>query len=322
MRKFVEKISREDILAKISEKDIFEKYMGESISIGKKYRNPFRNDKTPGCYFKVSSSSGRLLFYDHATDKVYYDCFDFAHFRTGLSGTELYNHIYYDLRLELRANVIFTESKPTIKEKTTIKTLLTKFNDFDYKYWEQYNITPSILNFFNVRKCAKTWINDYFWKASTENNPIYRYRQKDKIKLYRPLERNKENKFRNNYEGGILDGWLQLPYCGDTVFIQKALKDVMAMYSLGYSAVGVRSETTMISKNSLELLKSRFKNVIPYMDKDEAGLKMLEKYEKEFGLKGIHHPLDKPKDASDWIKENINEYQIWLEKELERYLKK
>jgi hypothetical protein len=310
--KINENLTIKDIFKKISQEDIMNRYFGEPVMIGKKYRNPFRSelglsqDNDAGCFFKYTGS-GKLLFYDFATERISYDCFDIAGLRTGAKFFELLNLIQNDLSIYSNQN-LFT---PREKSDTIIKVRTVPFAYENLKWWNQYAITKSILGFFDVKKCSRTWINGAVWKDSREDNPIYRYRQKDRITLYLPFE-SREDKWRNNYTGGLLNGWNQLPYKGKICFLQKGFKDTMSMYAFSYTSVGARGETILISENAFELLKKRFDIIIPYMDNDATGLKMLAKYKEVFNLDGICNPIGKPKDSSDWVKENAIEWQKWL----------
>lgn len=308
--KLVENISKEQLLQRVSQEEIMERYFGQPIKIGSKhkYLNPFRpGDKKPGCFFNYNSS-GTLRFFDYTQEKQSFDCFEVAQWSTGLSFSEVLSVIYDDMKVYTKPIELYTVTRK--KEDTDIRVRLKLYEDHELKYWEQYGIDIEILRYFNVRACEKVWINGRVWKVSKESDPIFRYKQKDRFKIYCPLSDSKD-KWRNNYHGGLLDGWEQLPVKGDTVFLLKGLKDVMSVFVLGDTSVAVRSETTIISKNALELLKARFQRIIPWMDNDKAGLDMLQKYEREYGLIGIHNPIGKPKDPSDWIKENKSEYLQW-----------
>lgn len=306
-KKIISNVNKEQLLTKISQEEIMEKYFMIPINFSSKYSNPFRDDRKPGCYFSYSTS-GTLYFIDYASEKISYDCFDIAELRTGIPFKELISYIYDDLEVANREIQVAPKIQ-TERELCDIRVQLCSFDEADLEWWNQYQIKKRHLEFFNIRKCCGVWINNELWTKG-ELDPVYRYRQKDQIKIYRPLAK-KEDKFRNNYFGGLVDGWMQLPVKGDVCFIQKAMKETVSMYTQGFTAIGVRSETTMISKNTYELLKNRFKFIIPYMDNDQAGLKMLEKYEKEYGLRGFCNPEGYPKDFGDWIKEDkvgINKY--------------
>lgn len=256
------KISKEYILSQYSQIHIIEQYFPSGIVIGTKYTNPFRNDKHKGCYFAYDVN-GNLKFYDWATEKVSYDCFDIVMLALNCSFEEALLAIVKNVKPSF---VNITNEKK--KELSEIKVRTCPFDKEDLDYWGQFDINEDILNYFNVRKCSRVWINGEIWTKG-ELDPVYRYKQKNQIKIYRPFAK-KENKFRNNYYGGLVDGYLQLPYKGDVVFIQKAMKETMSMYANGYSAIGVRSETTLISQNLFNILQKRFQYIIPYMDNDET----------------------------------------------------
>ena len=297
------------LLARVSQEDIMSRYFGPfRVGPQYKYKNPFRKDSKAGCHFAYNSS-GSLRFVDYATEQVFFDCFAIAHLATGLPFHDLISAIYNDMKVYANKIEIFSKSA-SVKLDTDIRTRLMMFDDFDVNYFGEYGITLPILDYFDVKKCEKVWINGRVWKSSKKGNPIYRYRQKDRFKIYLPFEK-KEDKFRTNYYGGLLDGWMQLPVVGDLVFLLKGYKDVMAFYALGDTSVGVRSETTLISLNALNLLKARFKFIIPWMDNDETGKQMLIKYQETYGLKGICNPDWAPKDPSDWIKKNKTEFLQW-----------
>jgi hypothetical protein len=297
--------------------EIMAHYFGEYIKIGKKYKNPFRPDKNADCFFKYSRN-GILLFYDYATSKVYFNCLDIARLRTGLRDEQLFDEIFYKI-VSPHSSQKIVEYKHSIVEPvpSLIQCKLCPFDQSDLDYWAQYNISKEILELFDVRKCCTTWINGNIFSVDTKGNPTYRYKEKDKIKIYRPFAHRRE-KFRNNYYGGLLEGWNQLPSQGKYCIITKSRKDVMALYSLGIPSVGVRSETTLISANALNLLKNRFKYIISYMDNDTTGLEMNAKISSTFDIPNIHNPLDKPKDASDWIKANKEEYEKWVNEEINK----
>lgn len=312
-------VTRKELFSRVSQEEIMKNYFPGDIVFHKKIKNPFRNDTSPSCYFTYSSN-GVLLFYDHATEKVFFTCIDIACLVTGETIPSVYTRIFTDLQAGKRyetKELINTASRE--KVKTSIKVKLTSFTEKDLEYWRQYFISPQILSYFNVRKCEKVWINDSFWHKSSEKDPAYRYRQKDDIKIYRPFAK-KEDKFRNNYSNGLLDGWEQLPVRGDMCFIIKAYKDTMSVFNFGFTSVAVKSENTLVSKNAIALLKKRFYKVIPYMDNDTTGKVSLQKYESEYGLKGICHPDDAPKDPSDWIKENHNNWNNWIENEIKKII--
>lgn len=276
------------------------------VVIGKRYVNPFRDDRNASCFYKWTSK-GNLYFVDYATEQVYFSALDIAQLKTGYGFPDILYKIESDFQLnsltmdELRS-LRLAEKPPVEVTPSDIKTTVTYFKTTDFKYWHQFGVTPEILDFYEVRKVDKAWINGKLWYIKNDIDPCYRYTEKGKTKLYRPLA-SKKNKFRSNFFGGILEGWNQLPPTGDELIVTKGRKDCMTLYGCGVNAVAVRSENTPISQNAFNLLKDRFKRIRLWYDNDEAGQIGCRKMAEMYGLECIIHSKDLPKDPSDIYKE-------------------
>lgn len=304
----IEKIETIPTVAKIysliGQENIMSTYL-YPVQIGKKYVNPFRDDRNPSCFFKWTNK-GNLYFVDYATEKVYFSPLDIAQLKTGYGFPDILYKIESDFQLnsldlgelkKLQAQI----KEPVIIEPSDIKVSLAPFKSRDFKYWFQYGITPEILEFYEVRKVEKAWINNKLWYIRNDFDPCYRYLEKEKIKLYRPFA-SKKSKFRTNFFGGMLEGWNQLPEKGEELILTKGRKDCMCLYSCEISAVAVRSENTPLSQNAFNLLKERFKRIRIWYDNDEAGIKACKKMSEQYQLECIYHDLSLPKDPSDIYK--------------------
>lgn len=276
------------------------------VVIGKRYVNPFRDDRNASCFYKWTNK-GNLYFVDYATEQVYFSPLDIAQLKTGYGFPDILYKIESDFQLnsltmdELRSLRV-NEKPPVEVTPSDIKTTVTYFKTSDFRYWGQFGITPEILDFYEVRRVDRAWINGKLWYIKNDIDPCYRYTEKGKTKLYRPLA-SKKNKFRSNFFGGILEGWNQLPPTGDELIVTKGRKDVMTLYGCGVTAVAVRSENTPISENAFNLLKDRFKRIRLWYDNDEAGQIGCKKMAEMYGLECIIHSKDLPKDPSDIYKE-------------------
>lgn len=275
------------------------------VTIGKRYVNPFRDDRNASCFFKWTAK-GNLYFVDYATEQVYFSPLDIAQIKTGYGFPDILYKIESDFQLNSLSfdeikSLRINEQPPVQVTPSDIKTTVTYFKTIDFKYWSQYGITPEILEFYEVRKVEKAWINGKLWYIRNDFDPCYRYQEKGKTKLYRPLT-SKKNKWRSNFFGGMLEGWNQLPPFGDELIISKSRKDCMALFGCGISAVAVRSENTPLSLNAFNLLKDRFKRIRLWYDNDEAGQIGCQKMVDLYGLECISHSRDLPKDPSDIIK--------------------
>jgi hypothetical protein len=289
----------------IGQENIMSFYL-ESVKIGKKYVNPFRDDRHASCFFKWTNK-GNLYFVDYATEQVYFSPVDVAQLRTGYGFPEILFKIESDFRIndlsmqELES-LRLEEKPPIILDPADIRATLSYFKTSDFDYWKQFGITPEILELYDVRKVDKAWINGKLWYLKNDFDPCYRYLEKDKIKLYRPFA-DKKSKFRTNFFGGMLEGWNQLPESGNELIITKGRKDCMTLYACGIPAVAVRSENTPISQNAFTILEGRFKRIRLWYDNDAAGQIGCKKMVDMYGLDCITHDPSLPKDPSDIYKE-------------------
>ena len=123
----------------------------------------------------------------------------------------------------------------------------------------------------------------------------------NKFKIYRPYNKVNE-KWLTNCTITDIQGYEQLPNSGDLLIITKSLKDVMTLYSLGYTAIAVNSENTLIPKIIMSDIKKRFKKIIVFFDNDKSGIDGATKFCKEFSIPNMQTPEGGAKDISDFIK--------------------
>ena len=76
---------------------------------------------------------------------------------------------------------------------------------------------------------------------------------------------NKLHKFITNANAYYMQGWKQLNRNNDTLIITKALKDVMLLDKLGYSAIAPNSESYNIPDNIIKEITSSYKNIIVFI---------------------------------------------------------
>jgi hypothetical protein len=287
-------------------------YFHDEIILGKRYCNPFRDDGNASCFFKWSKV-GNLYFIDYATQKIYYNPIDIACMSTGYG----YPDILYKIEADFKINKLNLEDKKQLELETstfkkpelkpaTIKVSTVKFNKKDLLYWKQFGITPEVLSFYNIKKVSRAWIAESLWYINNDIDPCYRYKEKEKFKIYRPFA-EKKSKFRTNYFGGILEGYEQLPHKGQLLVITKGLKDVMTLHTMGINAVAVRSENTPVSENAFNLLSNRFDEIIVWFDADEAGILGAEKLCNMYNLPAIYHDRELGKDPSEIFMNNGKE---------------
>lgn len=295
-------ITHELINTYVSDYDIYAYYMGDRFEINKVFNSPLREDKNPS-FGILKNPEGILVWNDLATgDRG--NAITFVKEKRKLSSyKEALETIYEDLvvngsRIPESVLKPLKTSKKGLKRDLGVKR--QRFTAVDREYWEQFGITTDTLNKFDVASIEYFLINNAVYWMYEPANPMYVYKVYDKFKIYRPLA-DKSVKWQGNLTKTYVFGWKQLPKSGDLLIITKALKDVMCLYELGYTAIAPCSEGTLLPVKAIEEAKKRFKNIVVLYDNDEAGRKSAKRMAAEFDLKTVEIPEDSgEKDLTDY----------------------
>lgn len=316
--KLPDNITLDWILSKVTEYDIYAKYIGQ-FKVGMIYNSPFRKDKNPSFGIYYSKRTKQLLFKDHGTG----ECGNVIKFVSLFTGKTEYSDILSDIvdKLNITNNTKLVSSKQYIPPtETVIGVVRQEFTDVDINYWKQFNISINTLKKFNVNSIKYYLCNGIVKGTYKRENPMYAYKVYNNFKIYRPLA-DKYTKWRNNLTNYDIQGYEQLPQKGDILFITKSMKDVMCLHEMGYPAVSPSSESTFLPKDVLEQLKTRFKRIIILFDRDVAGVKRSRKLSRETGLEAMFiNKKFKAKDISDAVKaNNFEEIKNWLNETIKNY---
>ena len=186
-----------------------------------------------------------------------------------------------------------------------------KFPLAELMYWQQYGITPEVLELYKVCSLrdfqSVTADGTPFTYTSSVTEPMYGYKNKRYIKLYRPFSKTRFL-YGGNFGENYCFGLEQLPAKGDTLFITGGEKDVMSLAAHGFHAICFNSETVTIPPTLIYKLTFRFKHIILLYDTDKTGKESARKQEKqleEFGIRRLLLPLPgtkEEKDISDYFK--------------------
>lgn len=307
--------------------NVFKHYISGNWRIGRNFLNPLYQDSKASCNIYFDRYSGVYKMKDFGNDQFSGDCFFLVGQMNGLdcSNTnefvEIMKIIDRDLSLGLSeknlspiskvkaplvnvASIIERESKPfQFKEQPFTKS--------ETVFWEQCGITAEILNEYKVCSLhsfeSQNSDDKPFCLISSPSEPMFGYKSKRFIKLYRPF-----SQVRFMYGGNIGENYCfgleQLPAKGDTIFITGGEKDVMSMAAKGFHAICFNSETVNIPANIIYKLTFRFKHIILLYDMDKTGIESSKKHEKqltEYSVKRLALPLagtKEEKDISDYFK--------------------
>jgi len=295
-------VTREDILSKISEYDIFAKYIGE-FRLGNIYNSPLREDKVPSFGIFVSHKTGSLLYKDLANG----DCGNVFKFVKQLKNMSTYKEtlesIANDLNISgLEIAMDSSSTKKMTQKETLIAVTRKPLNIKDIEYWNSFGISKETLKTFQVAPISRYFLNGTVKWNYRDESPMYCYKIFNKFKIYRPLEKGL-NKWRGNLGPLDIQGFEQLPESGDLLIITKSLKDVMTLYEMGYNAVSPSSESASIPEIVMRNLARRFKKIIVFYDRDKAGVQFARKLVKEYSLSFMFiNKKHKTKDVSDLVR--------------------
>ncbi len=332
------------ILSKVTQEQIFEKYLGVSVDTTNLIISPLRHsDKNPTCSFYYSNN-GKLRFKDWA-GYFHGDCFDIVGYINQVDSKSkkgfgvILDQIARDFRLHKYSDIKI-ESGTTfdVREITEIKVKKVTLIEFqgrnwtkqDADFWTAGNINKKLLELGRVYPCLYIWINKNLIYNYNPKDPAFAYYfTSDKIKVYFPLRKNYRFIGNTSYLQGI--DLIQPDRFG---VITKSYKDVLSMKTFGIQAVAPSSESTLVTEDEWMILKNNFDYILVLMDFDRQGVVMANKLRKLYPVKvlffgSIHFPkfsnknykiFTNVKDFYDFVKFYGKEATIKLIEETKEYL--
>lgn len=320
---FLPHVSKEFILSKISEADIFSRYLYYP-DLRLSFVNPFRDDKNPDCKFYISSNSSEKIRFKDFAYGYNWSCFDVVMIKYNLDFHTALQKIAIDFDLfniqetnntnikiddnikQISKNLEIIAKKPEIVDLQIKKR---RFNNLDLEYWEEYNLQPKDL--YYVYPLDNVFLNKriIYSYNSSHIDPAYAYALGNgKYKIYFPNRKKKNNKsFRFLQSGSYTQGSRLLPKFinnkYELLFITKSYKDVLMLRKLGFYAIAPSSETSLINKEEFETYQSMFNNIVLFFDNDNAGIVNSNRFKDIYKIESqIFTPEGYSKDISDFIK--------------------
>ena len=200
---------------------------------------------------------------------------------------------------------------PTVPSRSPTGRRRSPFTEGELAYWGASGITVEVLRRYGTVSLAeyrgKTREGKAFGFSSTPAEPMFGYRGKWGVKVYRPM-----SEVRFVYGGHTGDNYCfgleQLPSKGDLLFLTGGEKDVLTLAAHGFHAICFNSETSVIPAKTVRKLVYRFKHIVLLYDTDKTGLECSEKHRAqlaEYGVKRLVLPLPgtkAEKDVTDYFK--------------------
>lgn len=309
-------ITKSFILKRITQEQIFERYLGVEVQTRRQFCNPLRHDKNPTCNFSYHGK--KLRFRDWSYQRPL-DCFDIVMKMHGLNYDQALKRIASDFDLansSTDSNAIMkwkemkrAESKKT---RTRIRVRLSDFTEQDREYLTSHGVYGEQCGKFNVKPIDRVWVRGNLIWGYHEQDPgigYYLGKDEDDMQLWKIYYYRRSSGIRFLCNNTKIQGWNQLPEKGDMVVITKSLKDVMALDYFGIPSIAPQGETTPIPDEKINELKNRFGIVRTLFDFDLAGVRAGQRIRKKHGIPtlfltgGRFNTKDYgAKDFSDFVK--------------------
>jgi len=322
------KITKEFLLSKNSEETYMTTYLGIPVKQGLQV-SPLRNDHKPTVSFH-RNKKGELMFHDFGTGfhenfiGVVMEIHKCSYFKALQIIAEDFGYIPKSENREtpkIKVSNVILEEKPS----TQIQITDRKFTQTELKWWESFGVHEDTLKKFKVHSCENVFLNGNYFGSPTSKTSMFGYYcgKKNGEELWRIyMPQRKTYRFLSNTGKTFIQGAKQLPETGNVLIITKSLKDVMALYELGISAIAPCSEVLFISDQQLKKLQERFKNIIVIYDNDLPGIQGMRRIKKVHPeLKFFWIPRDSgAKDISDYIKKyGVDKAKNYIKELKEKY---
>ncbi len=311
-------VTTQEILSKISEYDIFKKYIYNFIELEQPFVSELRSSDTANC--RITARYNSLVYKDFKTGDSY-DCWNYVMTKFRCNYFEALNIIVADFnirKLEYKnefipigtiLNSIKTHNVP--REKSIIQILEQPFTIEDYNYWWDYKIPLTKLeeyDVYSVKYCYLIKGTKRIIFSYSKNNPMYGYRfTRDgsySYKIYWPL--TKDKKYKWLFSGGAaadIEGLDCLPLSGDILILTKSLKDCISFNMIGVPAISLQGEANKMEQSLVDKLLKRFDRIITCYDFDEEGIKGAKRMKQQFGFDYFF--IEEPyKDLAEYNKHN------------------
>lgn len=264
-------LSEEEILERVDEYSLYSFYLGFEPVIGGKCSSPLRDGDLQASFGVFVKKYGHptphdLLWKDSGMKAPNWG--DIFYLVQRLYGLET----RFEAILKVCADFGFAEGFeavkvlikiPKYKEPSNIRIHSKPFSYVELAYWRQYNITPEILDEYNVTNVDYYFLYDSQEEPWYPKAPMYAYRIFDKYQLYSP----KPKFFANNWTDVCIPGFKQLKGT-DLLIITKSMKDIMCLRSFGYDATAPKAENSIPDELFLKYCINRYKRVVTLFDND------------------------------------------------------
>lgn len=293
-------INKEFVTSRVSEEEIFERYLGLPVNTNTFYKNTKREDESPGCKYYYSKKTGRIRFRDFSKEWDW-DCFDVVQREYKCSFKQALKIVAVDFNLiGVPTKNDFVDSPTPVEDISKIEIASKPFTKEELEYWKQFYLTEEQLkrNYIYSVKFAKR--GDRVLFKGGEMCFAY-YLGNKEYNLYFPNRRYA--RFMKT-DMSIVQGWYLIPNTGNDLIITKSYKDVVCLIeNLNIPAVAPQSETILWESDVMDKLSKRFIRIWCLFDNDQDGRRATRKYISRYPyIRPLLFPFTMKKDYTDNLK--------------------
>lgn len=277
-----------------------QRFLGDPNPLRGKIYQPF-----DGRIIRVRSAVSRdtnpsLVFYYKNGHYLWND------FSSGMKGDAVafVSYILNKNRSQAEINILYSyeeflsnggEIKPIIireREKAIFEPITKSFSQYSIEDFASYKISLSTLNFYKVKQLDEYKIKKGSTITTHTGYTFGFFCNKGLYQIYSPgMEKNKYIHVDTSY----LIGSEQLEFKSDNCLIISGLKDIMALrdLQLDVECVAGLSETSLLSYDQIDFLRSHYKFILTMFDNDRAGLEGMRRYKKVYDIDFVHVQMEK-----------------------------
>lgn len=303
-------LTPESVLKKISDYDIFRRYMPDTFwKINQATLSPFRKENNPS--FIIGNRGGHLSFIDFTDTSLRGDCFTFVKKLFNLTMDEALTKIDQDFGLDIsyhgsnvgdykRIIAEYKQPEEAGKRYALIQAITRKFTKEELDYWAEYHQNIDDLRTNNVYSIKSLFLNKSRFTLR-DNELRFGYLYDGHWKIYRPFADKRNKWVPNNVPISTIEGLENLKGA-DFAFITKSKKDYMVLRKVLGSVCATQNEgIACFTEENINTLRSETKRQILSFDSDPPGVANSKQITEVFGFDYCNVPRE-------YLKENINDW--------------
>lgn len=302
--------------------DVFRKFIAPDIKLGRNVLSPLRVERHPSFSIYSHRQRGDIWYKDFSEsgEEFHGDCFQFVQSLYNLNELGeaikiikeqvlgVYDNNPQSMKAVVRKN--YTPRPVRAQEHTEFYPDFRDWAYSDLRYWKRFMISENILEMFHVRPASGYLVKKgdrQYYISEKERDPIYIITfPSGRMKIYRPLTRDKKYKWSSNVKGEKdIFGLHLLGQKVDDLFIMAGNKDSMSFHSTtGLAVISLNSESANIGNELLFILEKFAKRIHTFYDNDSTGIKAANSIYYNYGFIPHGHLLE----AYSKPNNNMNDY--------------